>query len=139
MELVEGRTLREALGAGALPTRQVYALLDQLLAAAGHAHEHGVIDRDLKPDNVFIARDGTVKLADFGIAKLAQSGPDLTRAGTLIGTPAYMAPEQILAASRSTRAATSSVSGSSPTSVWPARTRSAARLRPTMRRSSTAS
>ena len=95
MELVDGRTLREVLAGGALTARQAYALLDQLLAAAGHAHERGVIHRDLKPDNVFVARDGTVKLADFGIAQLAQGGPALTRAGTLIGTPAYMAPEQI--------------------------------------------
>jgi serine/threonine-protein kinase len=95
MELVEGRTLREVLAVSALTTRQAYALLDQLLAAVGHAHERGVIHRDLKPDNVFVARDGTVKLADFGIAQLTQGGPALTRVGTLVGTPAYMAPEQI--------------------------------------------
>ncbi len=95
MELVDGRTLREVLDDGALTTRQTYALLDQLLAAAGYAHEHGVTHRDLKPDNVFVTRDGVVKLADFGIAQLGQAGPALTRAGTMLGTPAYMAPEQI--------------------------------------------
>ena len=95
MELVEGSTLREVLAGGALDTLQTYAVLDQLLAAAGYAHEHGVTHRDLKPDNVFVTNEGLVKLADFGIAQLGHGGVALTRAGTMLGTPAYMAPEQI--------------------------------------------
>ena len=109
MELIEGPTLRTVLKGGRLTTRQTFALLDELMLAVGYAHEHGVTHRDLKPDNIFITRNGTVKLADFGIAQLASGstieatsrnlgsadGPALTRAGTLLGTPAYMSPERI--------------------------------------------
>ena len=95
MELVEGSTLRHILDAQTLTAAQTYVLLEQLLAATAFAHEHGVIHRDLKPDNVFVTPGGTVKLADFGIAHLGDAGTTLTTAGTLLGTPAYMAPEQI--------------------------------------------
>lgn len=109
MELIEGPTLRQVLAKGALSTRQTYALMDQLLQAVAYAHENGVTHRDLKPDNVFVARDGSVKLADFGIAQLGPKGTinindsdlahrdssALTRVGTMLGTPAYMAPEQV--------------------------------------------
>jgi ABC-type multidrug transport system ATPase subunit len=105
MELVEGRTLRDVLAGGPLPTRQAYAVLDQLLSAVGYAHEQGVIHRDLKPENVFITQDGDVKVTDFGIAHfepadaagslVGTGGAALTRVGTLPGTPAYRAPEQI--------------------------------------------
>ena len=56
------------------------------------AHNHGVIHRDIKPSNLFVQRDGTLKILDFGVARLAQS--HLTRAGFLLGTPEYMSPEQ---------------------------------------------
>lgn len=95
MELVRGRTLRQVLSGGPLTVRQTYALMDQLLAATGYAHEHQVVHRDVKPDNVFVTDDGVVKLADFGIAHVGQVGPALTREGSMLGTPAYMAPEQI--------------------------------------------
>ena len=109
MELIEGPTLRTVLKGGRLTTQQTFALLDQLLQAVGYAHEHGITHRDLKPDNVFITREGTVKLADFGIAQLGNRGtvdagagagpaadaPALTRVGQLLGTPAYMSPERI--------------------------------------------
>jgi serine/threonine protein kinase len=95
MELVEGSTLRRILDAQTLTAAQTCALFEQLLAATAFAHERGVIHRDLKPDNVFVTPDGTVKLADFGIAHLGGAGTTLTTAGTLLGTPAYMAPEQI--------------------------------------------
>jgi hypothetical protein len=95
MELVEGPTLRRVLDTQRLTPSQTYALLEQLLEATAFAHEHGVIHRDLKPDNVFVTPGGTVKLADFGIAHLGDGGTTLTSAGTLLGTPAYMAPEQI--------------------------------------------
>ena len=108
MKLIEGLTLRSILRQGRLTTGQTFALLEQLLEAVGYAHAHGVTHRDLKPDNVFVTRDGAVKLADFGIARLSaqgtmdaagdSAGPDdsaLTQAGQLLGTPAYMSPERI--------------------------------------------
>ena len=94
MELINGPTLRSVFRHGRLTGVQSYALLDQLLDATGYAHSHGVVHRDLKPDNVFVTPDGRVKLADFGIAQI-DSGTMLTQDGTMLGTPAYMSPEQI--------------------------------------------
>ena len=65
-----------------------------LLDALGHAHENGVIHRDIKPANVILLADGRVKVADFGIARIENS--ELTQAGTVMGTPSYMSPEQFL-------------------------------------------
>ncbi len=94
MELVEGPTLRQVLDRSSLSTAQAYAVMEQLLQAVGYAHEHGVVHRDLKPDNIFLTLDGTVKLADFGIAHI-DSNATMTRVGAVLGTPAYMSPEQI--------------------------------------------
>jgi serine/threonine-protein kinase len=98
MELVEGETLRTLVVRDApLPIGGVLDVMKQLLAALGAAHARGVVHRDLKPDNVMITADGTVKVLDFGIAKLSTTlgGGNLTQVGAQIGTPAYMAPEQI--------------------------------------------
>jgi eukaryotic-like serine/threonine-protein kinase len=94
MELVEGLSLEAALLAGQRFTwEQVIDIAVQVCGALKHAHDHGVIHRDLKPANLLMTADGTVKLTDFGIAKLfGVSG--LTMAGSLIGTPDYMSPEQ---------------------------------------------
>ena len=94
MELVEGLSLEANLQASQrFPWQQVVDIAVQVCAALKHAHDHGVIHRDLKPANLLITADGTVKLTDFGIAKLfGVSG--LTMAGSMIGTPDYMAPEQ---------------------------------------------
>ncbi|NTU71567.1 MAG: protein kinase [Coriobacteriia bacterium] len=94
MEVIEGDTLSSILDAGALTPTAAYAVLDQLLDAVGFAHSRGVVHRDLKPDNIFITHDGRVKLADFGIAHVG-TGAALTQAGTVMGTPGYMAPEQV--------------------------------------------
>ena len=94
MELIEGETLSAILDRGPLPAPAAVAVLDQLLDAVAYAHDRGVVHRDVKPDNVFLTPDGRVKLADFGIAHVG-SGATLTQAGTIMGTPGYMAPEQV--------------------------------------------
>jgi tRNA A-37 threonylcarbamoyl transferase component Bud32 len=94
MELVHGETLGQMLARGSLGPEVTMSLLEQLLSAVGYAHERGIVHRDIKPDNVFVTEEGRVKLGDFGIASLA-SDTTLTQAGTIMGTPGYMAPEQV--------------------------------------------
>jgi eukaryotic-like serine/threonine-protein kinase len=97
-ELVRGRTLAELLRAGAVADRDVARIGMALCEALDHAHQRGVIHRDVKPQNVMVVADpaagaGFAKLADFGVAHVA-SGEALTRTGDVVGTLAYMAPEQ---------------------------------------------
>ncbi len=99
MEFVDGRTLGEIVRAGQAPIGGIVQVVTEILSALGAAHALGIVHRDLKPDNVLITAEGHAKVLDFGIAKLA---PGLsnglsprTRTGALLGTPAYMAPEQI--------------------------------------------
>jgi eukaryotic-like serine/threonine-protein kinase len=97
-ELVRGRTLAELLRAGAVADRDVARIGMALCEALEHAHQRGVIHRDVKPQNVMVVADpaagaGFAKLADFGVAHVA-SGETLTRTGDVVGTLAYMAPEQ---------------------------------------------
>jgi serine/threonine protein kinase len=103
-ELLEGETLRERLGVGALTPGKAVAYAAQLAEGLAAAHERGLVHRDLKPDNVFIMEDGRVKLLDFGIAGSIEpddTGPEAvtlahaTQPGTVLGTPAYMSPEQV--------------------------------------------
>jgi len=95
MELVDGRELKELLDGGLrFPPDEAVRILGEVLAALQHAHDRGVTHRDIKPGNVILLADGSVKLADFGVARIERS--ELTQAGTLIGTPMYMSPEQIL-------------------------------------------
>jgi serine/threonine-protein kinase len=98
MELLSGKTLSDRLAEGRLPSIEAIEVLLQVCAALGAAHSHGVIHRDLKPDNIVLAEThgGTVvKLLDWGIAKLtAPDAASATGCGTLIGTPRYIAPEQ---------------------------------------------
>lgn len=94
MELVSGRTLEERLRSdGALGASDVLAIARQVCDGLEHAHANGLVHRDLKPGNLIERDDGTVKIADFGIAR-AVEGTELTEAGTVVGTAAYLAPEQ---------------------------------------------
>lgn len=95
MELVEGRTLRQILDQdGPLPVASAVDIATQIADALTRAHDQGLVHRDVKPGNVLVLPDGRVKVADFGIAKAAGSA-DLTRAGAVMGTARYLAPEQL--------------------------------------------
>ncbi|MDY7227898.1 protein kinase domain-containing protein [Hyalangium rubrum] len=95
-EYIRGRTLRQYLDEGGLEPPEIAAMIiHELAAALAHAHEAGVIHRDLKPENVMVREDGVLKLMDFGIAKLLETEERMTITGTLVGSPAHMAPEII--------------------------------------------
>ena len=102
MELLEGETLGERLDRGPMPVDETIDLFLKLLDAVAAVHDKGVIHRDLKPDNVFLPErrgelDAEPKVLDFGISKLKEPGRrELTRLGTVMGTPFYMAPEQAM-------------------------------------------
>jgi hypothetical protein len=98
LELVQGRSLRSLLGEGALPIERALALAAAVAEVVAAAHDCGVVHRDLKPENVMVADDGRVRVLDFGIARALQDQEPLTRTGEILGTPEYMAPEQLLEA-----------------------------------------
>ena len=115
MELVEGPTLADRIARGPIPLDEAIPIARQIVDALDYAHEHGVLHRDLKPANIKVTPDGDVKVLDFGLAKAMDSGvgnresgvegalihsptitsPAFTQAGTILGTAAYMAPEQV--------------------------------------------
>jgi predicted ATPase len=102
MELVEGKTLRELLVLGLLPTRRAIEIAAQVAQGLTKAHEAGITHRDLKPENLMVSHDGLVKILDFGLAKLALPSGErsdmhttsATPSGMLLGTVGYMSPEQ---------------------------------------------
>ena len=97
MELVDGVTLRQAIDEGAIDPKEALALVPRICEALQYAHDQGVVHRDIKPDNILLDRQGALKIADFGLAKLVGTAtePRLTRTEQVMGTPHYMAPEQI--------------------------------------------
>jgi tetratricopeptide (TPR) repeat protein len=105
MELLDGQSLKDRIARGALPVDDVLELGAQMADALDAAHAQGVVHRDIKPANLFVTRRGSIKILDFGVAKLGESGrsdpgatiggsDQLTTMGTTIGTVAYMSPEQ---------------------------------------------
>ena len=108
MELVEGETLAERMARGALPVDEGLAIARQIAAGLASAHDRGIVHRDLKPANIKLPPSGTVKILDFGLAKAMEGGsaaytgvgaptltsPAMTSAGQILGTAAYMSPEQ---------------------------------------------
>jgi len=104
-ELLEGETLREVISRGALPLRRALEIAEQVAKGLAAAHEKGIVHRDVKPENVFLTKDGDAKLLDFGLARhssfLSDRGDThsptdaiLTERGAVLGTVAYMSPEQ---------------------------------------------
>jgi len=109
LELVDGPTLADRLAQGPILLEEALPIARQIAEALGAAHEHGIVHRDLKPSNIKVRPDGVVKVLDFGLAKAMEPAaavsagysqaptittPGMTRAGTILGTAAYMSPEQ---------------------------------------------
>jgi serine/threonine protein kinase len=95
MRFLEGGTLKQVIERGRLPQGEILYLLKQIASALDYAHREGVVHRDLKPSNILVDREGNAFIADFGIARVSDAARNLTGTGMAMGTPGYMAPEQV--------------------------------------------
>ncbi|NWG35561.1 MAG: serine/threonine protein kinase [Chloroflexi bacterium] len=96
MKFIEGITLKARMDQGPLTSEEITKIVDAVGSALAYAHRQGVLHRDIKPSNVLIATDGQVYLADFGLARIAQSGESTLSSDTIMGTPQYISPEQAM-------------------------------------------
>ncbi len=96
MRYMSGGTLADRLSSGALPIPEIATLYQRIASAVDYAHSKGVIHRDIKPGNILFDSEGVASLSDFGIAKIAEATAAFTGTGGIVGTPAYMSPEQAL-------------------------------------------
>lgn len=94
MQFIEGQTLSQRVACGPMAPREAARMVAQIARAVAVAHQAGILHRDIKPGNILIAKDGRPMITDFGLAKQVGAKMDLTRTGMLVGTPAYMSPEQ---------------------------------------------
>ncbi len=97
MDLVDGESLETALERGALSPKRIAEIIHDVARALEHAHEHGIVHRDVKPENILVDAEGKAYLTDFGLARELDAAADrLTMSGQIVGTPAYMSPEQAI-------------------------------------------
>ena len=96
MRLIRGGTLAERMKRARFTPDAAARLLVKVARAVHHAHQHGILHRDLKPNNTLLDAQGEPHLTDFGLAKMMEDSRDLTYSAAILGTPAYMAPEQAL-------------------------------------------
>ena len=96
MKFIEGDTLKARLNQGPLTSTEISTVVDAVGAALAYAHKQGILHRDIKPSNVLLATDGQIYLADFGLARIAQSGESTLSSDMIMGTPQYISPEQAM-------------------------------------------
>jgi serine/threonine-protein kinase len=119
MKLLEGGSLSERLKAGALEAREAAGVMEKLARAVQHAHERGVLHRDLKPGNVLFDKAGEPFLTDFGLAKLVDEEQVLTLSHAQVGTPQYMSPEQARGRARDVTTASDALSDAHGAAAFP--------------------
>ncbi len=96
MKYIEGDTLKARLNQGSLNSKEIENVLTSIGSALAYAHRQGILHRDIKPSNVMISLDGSIYLADFGLARIAQTGESTMSSDSIMGTPQYISPEQAM-------------------------------------------